>query len=59
MVTRCADMNKGRQAQGICTIGNSIYVVGGLCNNVYLKDCERYDMLANVWIALPASVNLP
>ena len=32
-VVRCADMVRGRQAQGICNIGNSIYVVGGLCDN--------------------------
>ena len=29
LVTKCANMLKARQAHGICSIGNSIIVVGG------------------------------
>ena len=52
-VIRCADMHYGRQAQGICCIGNSIYVVGGLCDHEYLRHVERYDMLSDAWVVLP------
>lgn len=46
-------MMLGRQAFGICHIGNFIYVAGGGSSEGYLKSCEQYNILENKWITIP------
>ena len=51
----CTLMKKSRYAFGICSMGNSIYVVGGLGKNHLekRKEVEVYDTLKDKWIEMP------
>lgn len=45
-----APLNIARQAHGICSIGNFIYVAGGIeATDNALDSCERFDILLNKW----------
>jgi hypothetical protein len=56
-VKRCADLNQARQAQGICSIGNFVYVAGGITEiDEALRTCERYNTLTDVWEVLPCDL---
>ena len=44
-----ANMNVGRQAQGICAINNYIYCVAGINKDVMFDSVERYNTLTDVW----------
>lgn len=50
------DLNQGRQAFGICSIGKHIYVAGGGCHTGNLNTCERYDMEEDKWTMLDEAV---
>ncbi len=47
-----ADMINPRYINGICNIGNHIYVIGGYDCNKVLPTCERFDVLTNNWSEL-------
>ena len=44
-----ANMNVGRQAQGICAINNFIYCVAGINRERMYDSVERYNTLTDVW----------
>jgi hypothetical protein len=43
---------RGKQAFGVCALGNHIYVVGGFAGGP-VSTCERYDILLDKWELLP------
>ena len=43
------DLNKKRQAHGICAMGNFIYVAGGIIDLNYTSSVERYDINTDTW----------
>ena len=47
--TMIASMSKPKEAVGISTLGNYVYVCGGFDGNKYLNDVERYDPSRNEW----------
>ena len=42
-------MIQGRQAFGICCIGNQIYALGGISNEDALDSVEVYDVSSDKW----------
>ena len=47
--TLIASMSKPKEAVGVSSLGNYLYVVGGFDGNKYLNDVERYDPCKNEW----------
>lgn len=51
-VTQKSDLNVGRQAFGICSLGNHILVAGGGSASGNLDSCELYDIERDQWQVL-------
>lgn len=47
--TLIPSMSKPKEAVGVSSLGNYLYVVGGFDGNKYLNDVERYDPNKNEW----------
>lgn len=54
--TIVASMSQGRDAIGVCLLGERLFAVGGYDGNSYLKQVEAYDPQTNEW-AQVASLN--
>lgn len=47
--TQVASMSEGRDAIGVCLLGDRLIAVGGYNGHNYLKLVEAYDTQSNEW----------